>query len=138
MKTMTAEQTLDAIEEGAKQNVQEVRRIERMETNKEWIRQGDVYIYAVPDEHPHGAKAKSKQLAIGNTQGSRHMAPDHAEVYEGTTRPEGAPTGLLGPLFKLFKRGTVTHPEHAWHDLPKGTYQVVHQLDAITLGRVQD
>jgi hypothetical protein len=61
-----------------------------------------------------------------------------AEVYLGTTPPEWAKRALLGPMFRLFSRGTVTHPEHAHISLPAGTYQVTHQMDARTLQRVRD
>lgn len=137
MKVLEAIETLKNVDEGAKANVQETRRIKGMKVGQ-IVRQGDIYIHMVKDTHPHGKRSKNHQLAMGNTQGSRHIAPVEAEVYEGKKSPEWAPNALLGPLFKLFKRATVTHPEHAHIDLETGCYQVTHQLDLKTLERVKD
>ena len=127
------------IERLAKTNaVQEVRRIESIEIGKV-IRQGDIYIHRVDAKHVHGKKLKNRQLALGNTMGSRHIAEAPARVCEGTTLPEWCDRRtFLGPLVESDKRFKITHPEHAHVDLPSGCYQVTHQMDARTMERVQD
>ena len=103
------------------------------------VRQGDVYITRVADDHPHGGRVESRQLAIGNTQGSRHMAGDAFEIFEGTTLPEGVEDGtFLGPCIKTETRELVKHPEHCWFSIPAGTYQVTHQTDILTRERRKD
>ncbi len=134
---MTMEKTLDAVEQGVAENVQECRVIPPMSVGQV-VRQGDIYIHAVAPDHAHGARTKNHQLALGSTQGSRHVAPADAEVYEGTTAPTWASSALLGPLVKLLKAGTITHPEHAHIALHPGCYQITHQMDALTLQRVRD
>src|SRR5205085_2372667 len=103
------------------------------------VRQGDIYIHAVDSDHKHGEKSKSRQLALGETMGSRNVAEASAHVYAGTTLPEWCDRRtFLGPLVKAKKRFVVTHPEHAHVSLPAGEYQVTHQMDARTMARVQD
>lgn len=103
------------------------------------VRQGDIYIHRVNEDHASGKEMKSRQLALGNSQGSRHIAESPAKILEGTTLPEWCDRRtFLGPLVKAEKRFTITHPEHAHVSLPKGTYQVTHQMDARTMDRVQD
>ena len=103
------------------------------------VRQGDIYLHRVAAEHPRGEATQNRQLAIGTTRGSRHVAEAPAEVYVGTTRPEYCDERtLLGPVVVSRERIVVTHPEHAHYSLPAGTYQVTHQTDARTLARVQD
>jgi len=116
----------------------EVRRIETMEVGKV-CRQGDIYLHRVKASHPRGKAAPSNQLAIGETQGSRHVAEGRAEVFIGTTLPEWCTPGtFLGPVIVAKERLLVSHPEHAHCDLPPGTYQVTHQTDAKTRDRVAD
>jgi hypothetical protein len=128
---------LEQIEKGAENNISEMRFIENIEIGQ-FVRQGDIYIHRVHDDHPCGDVTENRQLAFGTTRGSRHILEGDAEVYLGMTAPEWAKRALLGPMFKLFRRGTVTHPEHAHISLPAGTYQVTHQMDARTLQRVRD
>lgn len=117
--------------------VQEVRNVKSMAVGKV-VRQGDIYIHRVEDSHKCGKKTDNHQLALGTTQGSRHVAEAHAEIFEGTTAPEWAPRAFLGPLVKSTVAFKITHPEHAHVNLPAGTYQITHQMDARTLERVRD
>jgi hypothetical protein len=118
--------------------VPELRYVERMEIGQV-VRQGDIYIHRVADSHPRGKRLESHQLAIGETTGSRHTVEAHAEVYEGTTLPDYCSPGtFLGPLVTAKERTLYPHPEHAHYSLPRGTYQVTHQMDARTLERVKD
>lgn len=125
------------VREAKAKAVPEVRRIEKIGMEKV-VRQGDIYIHRVPASHARG-KATGRQLALGNTQGSRHVAEAPSKVFVGTTLPIGCqPRTFLGPLVESDERFTVTHPEHAHVSLPAGTYQVTHQMDARTLARVAD
>jgi hypothetical protein len=139
MKTKTVIEAHEEIERLAKENaVQEVRRIQSIEIGKV-IRQGDIYLHRVDEKHTRGKKLKSRQLALGNTMGSRHIAESPAKVFEGTTLPGWCDQRtFLGPLVESKKRFTVTHPEHAHVDVPAGCYQITHQTDARTMERVQD
>jgi hypothetical protein len=127
------------IERLAKENARpEVRFIEKMEVGQ-IVRQGDIYIHAIKASHLHGKEVKSRQLALGNTQGSRHMAEKPSDVYVGTTLPEWCDRRtFLGPLVKSKKRFVITHPEHAHVSLPSGNYQITHQMDVRTMDRVKD
>jgi hypothetical protein len=103
------------------------------------VRQGDIYIHAVKLDHKCGEKLKDRQLALGNTQGSRHIADAPASIFAGTTLPEWCDQRtFLGPLVKSAKRFVITHPEHAHVSLPAGEYQITHQMDARTMDRVRD
>jgi hypothetical protein len=137
-KLMSAVEAHETIVREAKERaVQEVRRIDAIKP-EQVVRQGDIYIHRVPDAHPRG-KTAARQLALGNTQGSRHVAEAPSKVFVGTTLPIGCqPRTFLGPLVESDERFTVTHPEHAHVSLPAGTYQVTHQMDARSLQRVQD
>lgn len=102
-------------------------------------RQGDILIHRVPDNHAHGELAKTNQLAIGITQGSRHMACGKMRVYEGTALPPTCALGtFLGPCIVAEEEFWIEHPEHAWHYYPAGVYQVTHQTDVRTRERMRD
>ena len=128
---------IERVEQGAIANEQSARRIETMEVGQV-VRQGDIYIHRVKEDHPAGEETKNRQLAMGETQGSRHIIDGECQIFVGTTAPNWAPRALLGPLVRLFKRGSVTHPDHAHVDLPAGTFQITHPMDARTLERVRD
>lgn len=103
------------------------------------VRQGDIYLHCVAEDHPRGEKLKSRQLAAGTSQGSRHIAEGNVDVYEGVALPEWCGRGyFLGPVIVSTERFPVTHPQHANYSLPAGTYQVTHQTDARTKQRVID
>lgn len=123
----------------AKANAQpEVRRIVEIAIGQV-VRQGDIYIHAVEPDHKGGEKLEDRQLALGNTQGSRHIAEAPASIFAGTTLPAWCDRRtFLGPLVKSQKRFVVAHPEHAHVSLPAGTYQITHQMDSRTMQRVQD
>jgi len=102
------------------------------------VRQGDIYLHRVEDDHPRGDESENKQLAVGATRGSRHLAVG-ANCFE----PQAVPSWVdanqpLGPLIVAQDSFTVTHPEHAHCELPRGTYQVTHQMDPRTRQRVED
>jgi len=124
-------------QEAADKAVAEVRNISKIEVGQV-VRQGDIYIHRVENDHPHGKMAENHQLAEGNTQGSRHVADENAQVFVGTKAPQWAERAFLGPLVKSTVAFKIVHPEHAHVNLPAGTYQITHQMDARTLERVRD
>lgn len=139
MQIMDAVKAHAEIARLAKTNAQpEMRRIKKMDIGQV-VRQGDIYIHAVSSYHSCGRKLKSRQLAVGQTRGARHVAEPPSTCYAGTTLPDYCDARtFLGPFIKSNKRFSITHPEHAHVSLPAGTYQVTHQMDARTLQRVQD
>lgn len=137
MQTNT--QVMEKLEKGAELNSPEVRVIKACEIGHGY-RQGDIYVYRVEDNHAHGKKLGSRKLAIGEGEGSNHFAEGEIECFEGTTRPSFIDQRMfLGPVIKAPKGFKNTHPRHAhaWME-QGGTFQVVHQMDARTMRRVQD
>lgn len=109
------------------------------------VHQGDVYLHRVADDHPRGDKLGTRQVAVGTTVGSRHIVEGDVEVFAGKKLPPGVKVpswtterDLLGPVVVAKEAFTLTHPEHAHHRLPAGTYQVTYQADYTTRSRVQD
>lgn len=126
------------IEEISSSKVHDTREIKEMEIGQV-VRQGDIYITKVPSNHKKGPLKESHQLATGTSKGSRHEADRNFLVYEGVKIPSGFEEGtFLGPCIVTSKGGTITHPEHAWCKLPKGTYQITHQTDLRTRQRARD
>jgi hypothetical protein len=84
-------------------------------------RQGDIVLFAVARDHPHGEpiSGSNVQLAVGTTRGARHCAelPDGWAAYTATAAPEAVIGNVL--LIPPPDGGTVrvTHPEHAHHVL---------------------
>lgn len=110
------------------------------------IQQGDVYLHRVADDHPRGKRLGTRQVAVGQQVGARHIADgDGVEVYAGDALPPGLrcpewaqPGDMLGPVIVADRPFCLAHPEHAHHSLPAGVYQVTYQLDYSTRQRVQD
>lgn len=138
-KTLTATQAHEELERVA-QPAPEVRDCTKLQVG-EVARQGDVYLHRVEDTHPRGKARKDRQLALGNTQGSRHIAEEPARVFEGKAIPSWCREGtFLGPLVVVGKGETalVSHPEHAHMLIGEGTWQTTHQEDARSRQRVMD
>lgn len=143
----TATEALARVErEAVEKKVAETRYVKSMAVGRV-ARQGDIYLHRVEATHLHGRKLDERQLAVGVTQGSRHVVEGPTHVFEGTALPplvvewcrqHNVPPPPLGPCVTSKKRLLITHPEHAHLDLPAGTYQVTHQRDERTGGRVQD
>lgn len=106
------------------------------------IRQGDVVLEFLGDsisvqEMQELRETSERQLAPGNTQGSRHILEGDARVY---LRPDERGDGTTGPLIVTGESlSTVTHPEHRHYTLPPNTmWGVCYELDEATKRRVQD
>jgi hypothetical protein len=114
------------------------------------LHQGDVYLHRVPDNWPRGKQLGTRQVAVGQTQGSRHIAEGAGvQVCEGKKLPASfrapkwlngtPPEGIfLGPVVVAEKRWSLSHPEHAKHTMPAGVYQVTYQGDPRMMARVSD
>lgn len=114
------------------------------------VRQGDLYLVCL-ESLPEGTKT-ARQLAPGNTQGSRHIAEGKCCVYlpkspaavariiSTVCRGSEVPEQLIGPLVECVGETTITHPEHGHRTLPAGTtWATVYQRAfAEEVRRVQD
>lgn len=90
------------------------------------VRQGDIYLTCI-NKITGGKETENRQLAPGNTQGSRHILAGKVTVYEGVSFNQ-MPSVLVGPAFKCNSDVTVEHPEHGHKVLPEGTvWQVTYQ-----------
>jgi hypothetical protein len=93
-----------------------------------YAHQGDVYIERLPDDAPVGKVRGSRQVAVGTTIGSRHVAEGNLSVYESLGF-KNFEREFTGPVVVAEERWTLTHPEHAHHSCPMGTYQVIYQRE---------
>jgi hypothetical protein len=126
------------IQEAAAEST-EIRFVESMEIG-DFARQGDIYLVRVKSA-PTTAVTTNRQLAIGNTQGSRHMAAGEVDVHQPASsaiQTNNLGRYYLGPTVVARDYWTVEHPEHAHISLPAGIYEVRHQLDAASMNRVID
>ena len=138
MTTANILEVMEKVNQTAQNNVHEERFIKVFAIGK-CVRQGDIYIHRVNDDHKCGKELKINQLAHGTSKGSRHVAESPAICFEGIKAPDYCNANtFLGPLIKSEQRFIVSHPEHADFSLPAGCYQVTHQMDARTLERVRD
>lgn len=141
MKALTAyENIVQHTESVEATELQEVRFVDKMEVG-EFARQGDIYIVRISGVDNSRPLAKTRQLAAGNSQGSRHILEGAAEVFAPlSSQPIRTQFGehFEGPSFKCDAHVTVTHPEHAHISLPPGCYQILHQMDLQTKQRVID
>lgn len=103
------------------------------------VRQGDLYLVCI-ESMPVGKATDNRQLAPGNTQGSRHILSGDVTIvtsvdYQSLKRvaPESfakrdLESVLVGPAFSCNSDVEVTHPEHGHKVLPEGTvWQVIYQ-----------
>jgi len=145
MKTL---EVLEKIKSIAKQNnerreAKKVRVVKDLKVG-ECYRQGDLYIFKVADNHPVGKELKRCQLADGESIGQRHLLAGDFKIYEGKQAPIKM-SGLhvqkgLGYAFDVLKPGAINiHPEHDNFKFEQcGRFQVMHQVDLMTLKRVAD
>lgn len=100
-------------------------------SNGEGIPQGDIMLVAIP-EIPSGAveieAAGDKQLAEGNSKGSRHVIPGRFAVNLFRVNDGDDLSDLCVVAEAPFD---LEHPEHADHiGYPAGWYRVRHQQNA--------
>ncbi len=151
MNTMNAQTALDQIHAASKSPAQDTRTLRRSEPGTVAAHQGDIYVHCVKPGSVKAGKpwGSGRQVAVGHNKGSRHVAEGNVKVFEIEDAREVADrllpcmdararTECLGPVVVAEESWTLTHPEHAHHVLPAGTYVVTYQLDAATMRRVQD
>lgn len=91
----------------------------------EFFRQGDIYVWNREKMFPQGSgvtpegferlKEFDTQLALGFTQGARHVLDSDAGVIAFRRKEANA---LQGILFVTTEERTITHPEHGHLVLP--------------------
>lgn len=103
------------------------------------VRQGDVYLVSIGDLPKARVPTTNRQLAPGDSQGSRHVlhgecelyAADKSEVLQMIAKHVSGYAGfdeLVGPVFKTLGDVEVSHPEHGNRILPAGeVFAVVYQ-----------
>lgn len=103
------------------------------------LRQGDIYLIRLESCLPADKNPwPSRQLAVGTSQGSRHVAEGECEVYRPVEADAiQALTSLvpatrnhqqfIGPAIHASEPITITHPEHGHRTLPAGDYLVTYQ-----------
>ena len=103
------------------------------------VRQGDLYLVNI-ESLPAGKKLEDRQLAEGNTQGSRHVVQGDVTLVTPEAAHAGIDRVLCGPAFHCNEAAEVTHPEHGNKILPKDTtWRVTFQrAHAEEMRRVQD
>jgi len=106
--------------------------------HNQWARQGDIYIRKI-DSITGKVELKSRQLAQGNTKGSRHIIVDspHVKLFEGYSG-KSINDFMKGPQIEAKSAFTITHPEHAHLTIPEGNYQITYQMDYARQARVRD
>lgn len=142
---LTIQETIEKIQELANEN-QENDLIRKQEVPDMRVgqayRQGDLYIFRVADDHPVGTVINRRQLADGESIGARHVLLGDFVIYEGVKPPDGVNVAhvrtCLGFAFDVTGGCTNAHPEHSHFVLPKGRYQVWHQIDLRTSQRAAD
>lgn len=145
---LTVKETIEKIQEQAKINAardkeQKVKTVPLMKVG-EVIRQGDIYIHKVADNHPVGEQLDRRQLADGHSIGQRHMLLGEFKIYEGVELPswvDKSTNQRLGYAFDVTGECRNSHPEHDHYlflEDRKGRYQVTYQLDMQTLRKVSD
>lgn len=124
---MLATQAFDEILESAESvKSTEIRNFPEAASIGDTFRQGDIYITLI--EHiPNDtviSKNPSNQIAIGDTQGSRHCIEgmNSVKIYQKKN-----PGMLDGPVILVKNPITITHPEHGHVNLPCGTYEISYQ-----------
>lgn len=92
-------------------------------------RQGDLYVtllVGLPPMPTIQPTSPRRQLAVGNTQGSRHCLDSLSGVkcYEWSDA-----TPFDGPILDISQERVIEHPEHGHLILPPGVYGVTYQRD---------
>lgn len=102
----------------------------------EAVRQGDIYIFLL-DSLPPGCTRidkPNKQLAPGDTQGSRHCLSSLRGVKLFRLKN---PNPYDGPVIEVAKPVTITHPEHGDIRLFPGIFGIGYQRTEDSEGRIR-
>jgi hypothetical protein len=141
----TVQEVMKELKQAAKTNVTEkITTIRFVGGDVKCFRQGDLYVFRVPEDFPVGDRVHRKQIADGMSLGARHILRGRFKVYEGVKPPVRLPelhmrAKALGYAFDIEDGGVLTHPEHDHFKFTRGgRFQVTHQIDLRTLRRVAD
>ncbi len=138
---MKAIEAISKIEQCAKK-MQQIRVVE-MKVGQV-ARHGDIYIERISTIQGKGAAVTSRQLAPGNTKGSRHIVDESASVSLWQSSPDlnGRAGFQVGPAIEAKGDFSITHPEHAWIKIVVGKaaqfFQVWFQADYARKERARD
>jgi hypothetical protein len=143
--TMTAIKAIEHIKEVAKTNSNRDASLKTRQVTSSinCFRQGDLYFFRMPNNHPCGEQVERKQLAEGESLGARHVLKGNFKIFKGTTAPPQvselhARIGL-GFCFDVCPGDICVHPEHDNYFFETaGRWQVLHQVDLRTLQKVRD
>lgn len=138
MKTMTAEKAYRQVAMAAEKIKSDDREVVATMSPGDVCRQGDIYLVCLDREPKTTGTAPSRQLAPGDTQGSRHVAAGECEVLVADEREAKAALNRLvpatkahvpfvGPVIRAPLGVEITHPEHGDRVLPPGSYLVIYQ-----------
>ena len=117
--------------------------------------QGDVYCHPIskrPAAWNVENTEQSRQVALGQTVGSRHHAQGPVRIFwpdDAARAAEACPVDLfrddpamrqecLGPVIGATGEWTLAHPEHDDHVFQEGIYLITYQADLRTKRRVID
>jgi hypothetical protein len=129
MKTMTADKAFQSVRRSAEKIQSDAHETVAVVSSGDVVRQGDVYLIALDVAPKKAAAFVGRQLAPGETQGSRHFAegdcelyrPDEAEATQILARliPEtNGERQFFGPVIRAHGAVEITHPEHGNRTLP--------------------
>ena len=115
----------------------------------EVCRQGDIYILRLDKIENRGAEVKSRQLAPGVSNGSRHIVAENPKVRLYKCVPDLSRLeklwGLklvplqIGPAIEAKEVWSLTHPSHPFcNQFAAGTYLTIYQMDFATKQRALD
>lgn len=140
MNELSAVEAMEKISKEADKCSKQENRVLNNHTVGDVVRQGDLYIHAVVNDHPAGEVLKIDQIAEGTSLGARHILKGDFKVYEGKQNPEYIEKWYpVGYVFDVLSRAVITHPEHAHVEINcPGRFQVSHQMDMLTRKRVAD
>lgn len=138
MKKTNTLETIQKIQASAR-HCPEVRAIEEMKIGQV-VRQGDIYVECIAEIEGRGGPIVSRQLAPGNSKGSRHIVDESPSVTLWESKPDLGDRARfqVGPAIEAKGSFSITHPEHAFCKLPAGNYQVWFQADFARKERAQD
>lgn len=149
MKTITADKAFVQVQkEAEKIKNDETAEVGTMSVG-DVVRQGDLYLIAIPRLPKTRKSHAGHQLAPGETQGSRHVALT-GDVHDCPVQEVAAlirealpevtvDPALIGPVIDAKGPCEIDHPEHGNRILPEGAYAVVYQRRfAEEVQRVQD
>lgn len=142
------------LEEAIKSSSQLMRDCTQMEIG-EHSRHGDCYFHRIkskPKCWDVETTDQSRQVAVGQGEGSHHCAKGEVQVFwprsaqeaskecpiKHFPNDEAARLVTIGPIIIAPKGWIATHPKHAHHEFGPGIYLTTFQLDRRTMRQVRD